>query len=147
MNELTKRAKAIQALASSQLYADTAPLYTDVEEWKEIQLQLATELAELEKLHGNTPEEEGEIVLAILMGYCIAVRNGKKVMQALQRAGQVIHQLDDELLKCKLAVHCYMEVPDEELQNMTSSLIEKLRQQGKENEIQPLESLMEQFIK
>lgn len=145
MNELTKRAKAIQALASSQLYADTAPLYTDVEEWKEIQLQLATELAELEKIHGNTPEEEGEIVLAILMGYCIAVRNGKNVTQTLQRAEQVIHRLSDDMLKCKLAVFCYLEVPDEELQDMVASLMEKLRLQGKENEIQPLENLMEAY--
>ena len=39
--------------------------FTDVEQWKQMQLHLASTLAELEPVQGDTPEEEGELVLAL----------------------------------------------------------------------------------
>lgn len=146
MSEAMILAKEVQAFAGKLLHVETPPPLTDIEEWNLMQQHLSIALKELETLHGNTPEEEGEIVLAILMGYCIAVRNGKKVMQALQRAEQVIHQLDDELLKCKLAVHCYVEFPDKKLAAMVLSLLEEVKTQGNSEEIQQVENFFRMIV-
>ena len=141
MNVLS-RAREVQEFAEKQLSPDAACDYTDVEQWKQMQTCLAQTLAELEKAEGSTPEEEGELVLALLMGYCVAVRNGKSVERALQRAERVMPLLTDNLLKCKLAVYCYLEVPDEELAELASVLMAKLKGQGNEEEMERLESLI-----
>ena len=141
MDVLT-RAREVQAFAEKQLSPDVVCDYTDAEQWKQMQTCLAQTLAELEKAEGGTPDEEGELVLALLMGYCVAVRNGRNVERALQRAERVMPLLTDNLLKCKLAVHCYLEVPDEELGEMASALMVTLKQQGKEEEIRQTEHLL-----
>ena len=141
MNVLS-RAREVQMFSARQLSPEAACDYTDVEQWKQMQTCLAQTLAELEKAEGSTPEEEGELVLALLMGFCVAVRNGKSVERALQRAERVMPLLTDELLKCKLAVYCYLEVPDEELAELASALMAKLKGQGNEEEMERLESLI-----
>ena len=128
--------------SAKQLSPDGSCAYTDVEQWKLMQTCLVRELAELERAETRNPEEEGELVLALLMGYCVAVRNGTAVQRALERAERVMPLLDDGLLKCRLAVHCCLEVPDEELMEETRTLLEKLKRQGKYKEIEALEKLI-----
>ena len=141
MNVLTL-AREVQSFSAQQLSPDGGCDYTDVEQWKVMQTCLVRELAELERTETRSPEEEGELVLALLMGYCVAVRNGTAVQRALERAERVMPLLDDGLLKCRLAVHCCLEVPDEELMEETRALLEKLKRQGKYKEIEALEKLM-----
>ena len=86
MCDAVSRAREVQAFVSNQLYAEVPPEFTDVEEWKDIQSHLVLALKELEALEGKSPEEEGELVLAILMGNCVAVRNAQSVSRALVRA-------------------------------------------------------------
>lgn len=116
--------------------------FTDVEQWKQMQLHLASTLAELERVQGDTPEEEGELVLALLMGYCVSVRNGAQVSRALERAERVLPRISDPLLKCKLAAYCYVEVPDEELLVMARSLLLELKQQGRGDEVLQVEEMI-----
>ena len=141
MNVLTL-AREVQSFSARQLSPDGSCDYTDVEQWKVMQTCLVRELAELEGAETRNPEEEGELVLALLMGYCVAVRNGTAVQRALERAERVMPLLDDGLLKCRLAVHCCLEVPDEELLEETRTLLEKLKRQGKYKEIEALDKLM-----
>ena len=141
MNVLTL-AREVQFFSAKQLSPDGECDYTDVEQWKVMQTCLVRELAELERAETRNPEEEGELVLALLMGYCVAVRNGTAVQRALERAERVMPLLDDGLLKCRLAVHCCLEVPDEDLLEETRALLEKLKRQGKYKEIEALEKLM-----
>ena len=141
MNVLTL-AREVQSFSAKQLSPDAVCDYTDVEQWKVMQTCLVRELAELERAETRNPEEEGELVLALLMGYCVAVRNGTAVQRALERAERVMPLLDDGLLKCRLAVHCCLEVPDEELMEETRALLGKLKRQGKYKEIEALEKLI-----
>ena len=139
MSEAIKLAKEVQAFAGKQLYVDTVPEFTDVEEWNLMQTHLVRALAMLERMNGNTPEEEGELALAILMGYCVAVRNVQNVQTALKRARRVMPALTDEVLKCKLAVYCYVEFPDEKLAEQVRTLLAELKRQGREEEIRQTE--------
>ena len=140
MSEAMKLAKEVQAFAGKQLYVDTLPAYTDVAEWNLVQQQLVQALAELNGMKGSHPDEEGELVLAILMGYGLAVRNARNVQQALQRAERVMPCLTDAVLKCKLAVHCYVEFPDEELATMVQALLHEVKGQGRSKEVQQVEN-------
>ena len=143
MSIMMERAREVQVFAGKQLSPDAVCDYTDVEQWKLVQTYLSQVLAELEKAEGGSPEEEGELVLAILMGYCVTVRNGRNVQRALQRAERVLPHLTDAVLKCKLAVYCYLEIPDEELRKMIGCWMEELKSQGKGNEVRQLEVLMD----
>lgn len=136
--KVMNRAREVQAFAGNQLYAEVAPAFTDVEEWKLVQSQLGGALKELEKLEGTTPEEEGELLLALLMGYCVTVRNGSQIDRVLERAERVMPRLTDKVLKCKLAAFCYQEVPDEELQELTCSLLRELERDGRGDEVRHL---------
>ena len=116
--------------------------FTDVEQWKLMQLHLASTLAELEAVQGDTPEVEGELVLALLMGYGVSVRNGAQVSRALERAERVLPRISDPVLKCKLAAYCYVEVPDEELLDIARSLLLELKQQGRGDEVLQVEEMI-----
>ena len=139
MSEVIRFAQEVQAFAAKQLYVEEVPDFADMEEWNQAQLHLVRALAELERLNGTTPEEEGELALAILMGYGVAIRNARNVQLALERAKQVMPRLTDEVLKCKLAVCCYVEIPNEELAEMIKALLVELKRQGKEEEIRQAE--------
>ena len=139
MSELIRFAREVQAFAAKQLYVEEVPDFTDVEEWNQAQLHLVRALAELERMDGTTPEEEGELALAILMGYSVAIRNARNVQLALERAKQVMPRLTDEVLKCKLAVFCYIEIPSAELAELIKALLVELKRQGKEEEIRQAE--------
>ena len=136
------RVREVQELAGRLLCPEEVPVYTDVEEWKDIQSHLVLALKELEALEGKSPEEEGELVLAILMGNCVAVRNAQSVSRALARAEKVLPLLSDTVLKCKLACFCYLEFPDEELLDMVSSLMAEVKSSGRGEEIRQVEKMI-----
>ena len=142
MYDVVVRAREVQAFVTNQLNAEVPPEFTDVEEWKEIQTHLSLALKELEVLSGDTPEEEGEVVLALMMGHCVAVRNAQSVSRALERAERVLPLLSDAVLKCKLACFCYLEFPDEELLQTASSLIADVKRMGRDEEIRHLEKMI-----
>lgn len=139
MSEVVRFAQEVQAFAAKQLYVEEVPDFTDIEEWNQAQLHLVKALSELERLNGSTPEEEGELALAILMGYSVAIRNARNVQLALERAKKVMPRLTDEVLKCKLAVFCYVEIPNEELAELIKALLVEVKRQGKEEEIRQAE--------
>ena len=141
-NSTTLQAKEIQQLAGRFLYEEAAKPYTDVEEWKEVQGHLATCIEDLLKQEGGTPEEEGEIVLAVLMGYAIAVRKRKNIAVAMERANRVLPLLQDAVLKCRLAIFCYGECYDEELANLAHRLIEEQKVKGDSQAAMGLEELL-----
>ena len=129
---LMVRARELQDLAGGLLYAEGPPAFADAEEWMRVQRQLDDAMLVLEGLKGETPDEEGEMVLAILMGCSVTVRNATRVAKALERAEQVLPMLTDEGLKGRLAMLCYQECPDEELLALTEQLIEKQKTGGSE---------------
>ena len=141
-NSTILQAKEIQQLAGRFLYEEAAKPYTDVEEWKEVQGHLATCIELLLKQEGSTPEEEGEIVLAVLMGYAIAVRKRKNIAVAMERANRVLPILQDPVLKCRLAIFCYGECYDEELANLAHRLIEEQKVMGDSQAAMGLEELL-----
>ena len=141
-NSKNLQAKEIQQLAGRFLYEEAAKPYTDVEEWKEVQGHLATCIETLLKQEGGTPEEEGEIVLAVLMGYAIAVRKRKNIAVAMERANRVLPILQDPVLKCRLAIFCYGECYDEELANLAHRLIEEQKVKGDSQAATGLEELL-----
>lgn len=141
-NSTILQAKEIQLLAGKFLYEEAANPYTDVEEWKEVQEHLNTCIETLLKQEGSTPEEEGEIVLAVLMGYSVAVRKRKNIAIAMERANQVLPLLQDAVLKCRLAIFCYGECYDDKLANMAHLLIEEQKVLGDKQMAEGLEDLL-----
>ena len=141
-NSIYQQAKEIQQLAGKFLCEEGVNLYTDIEEWKEVQMHLDTCAEELLKQEGATPDEEGEILLAVLMGYTVAVRKRKNIAVAMERANRVLKGIQDPLLKCKLAVLCYGECFDEELAAMAHQLIEEQKQAGNEVAVSATEVLL-----
>ena len=141
-NSIYQQAKEIQQLAGKFLCEEVGTPYTDIEEWKEVQKHLATCIEEVLKKEGSTPEEEGEILLAVLMGYTVAVRKRKNIAVAMERANRVLKGIQDPLLKCKLAVLCYGECFDEELAAMAHQLIEEQKLAGNEGAVSATEVLL-----
>lgn len=141
-NSIYQQAKEIQQLAGRFLCEEGGKPYTDIEEWKEVQMHLATCAEELLKQEGATPDEEGEILLAVLMGYTVAVRKRKNIAVAMERANRVLKGIQDPLLKCKLAVLCYGECFDEELAAMAHQLIEEQKLAGNEKAVYETEVLL-----
>lgn len=134
-------AKCVQHRVGKYLMGDAT--FADVEEWKELQQELAAGLKALNEWKGATPDEEAERLLAILMGYCVAVRDSRCVERVLQQAEQVLPKVQDLVLKCYLAVFCYLECPDEELGKVVSEEIMMLKESGRMEEVGFLERLLE----
>ena len=65
---MKNKAREIQRIVAQHLCKGEQRVYTDVEEWREIQTFLARSISELMKYTGNCPNEEGERILAVLMG-------------------------------------------------------------------------------
>lgn len=135
-------AKEVQYYASLYLNLMSPPVFTDVEDWHELQTKLTNGIKKLDEWEGRTPDEEAERVLAILMGYCVAVRDNKRIQRALAGAERVLPRIQDLVLKCYLAVFCYMECPDEELGEVIRKLMEQLKRTDRADEVEPVERLM-----
>ena len=70
-----QEAQKVQWTVEHFLQKKETGLFTDMEEWERTQFYLNEAIEKLLLTHGKTPEEEAEIVLAILMGYRITIRN------------------------------------------------------------------------
>ena len=141
MNYRVSRAWEVQAFAEQQLNPEVS-LSSDLEQWNLAQSLLSAAIRELESMVARTPEEEGELVLAILMAYGVTVRNGRELSAALERAMRVIPLLENPVLKCKLAAYCYLEIPDEELLEMVRSLVEELKEAGRGGEVLQIKQMI-----
>ena len=129
----------IQEIAERYLQRGSEVLYTDAMEWTETQQQLAQGIASLLSQEGGTPNEEGERLLAILMGYTIAVRNGRNIHTALEQAERVLPLITDRVLQCRLAVFCYGECFDEVLGADIKRMIDEIKVSGLQKEAESLE--------
>ena len=136
-------AKELQHLAGCLLDEQVDMHYTDIEEWKEVQARLRRGIDHLVKQQGATPDEEAERLLAILMGCCVAVRDSRCVERVLQQAEQVLPKVQNLVLKCYLAVFCYLECRDEELGKVVSEEVMMLKESGRMEEVRLLERLLE----
>lgn len=141
-NSTYTQAKELQQLAGRFLCEEVAIPYTDVEEWMEVQEHLTTCIEGLLTQEGNTPDEEGEIVLAVLMGYAIAVRKRRNIARAMERANRVLSEIRNPVLRCRLAIFCYGECYDEDLGNLARRLIEEQRTTGNERVVDELEAML-----
>lgn len=139
------QARKLQNLAGRYMYGEEAP-FTDITRWKEMQHRLAGDITDLIKVQGSSPEEEAEVLLAVLMGYCVTIRNDRHVDEALVRAEKVLPNLQDKVLKCHLMVFCYGECPDELLADDIYRLMDELKDEGKEEEIRVVMELMENLV-
>lgn len=138
--------KKVQMLASNFLCEGNTMRYTNVNEWQEMQRELAQCMHVLVRQKGQTTEEEAEIILAILMGYTLAIRNPQHIDMALERAERVLPLLENSVLKCHLAAFCYAESGDEELSDMVYGLLEELKAAGRSEEIGWVEVLLESMM-
>ena len=141
MNYRVSRAWEVQAFAEQQLNPEVS-LSSDLEQWNMAQSLLSAAIRDLEGMVARTPEEEGELVLAILMAYGVTVRNGRELSAALERAMQVIPLLENPVLKCKLAAYCYLEILDEELLELVCSLMEELKEAGRGGEVLQIKQMI-----
>ena len=137
------QAKKVQMLASNFLCEGNTMRFTNVDEWQEMQRELAQCMNVLVRQEGKTIEEEAEIILAILMGYTLAIRNPFHIEMSLKRAERVLPVLGNSVLKCHLAAFCYAESGDEELLDMVYGLMKQLKVEGKGEEIGWVENLLE----
>lgn len=139
---IIQHTQEIQQLASQFLDQKCCKSYTNIEEWKETQKFLTHAIKQLMQQEGSTPEEEGEAVLAILMGYTLTVRNSRNIELVLARAERVWPLITDPILKCKLAIFCYGECYDEELAEEAHRLIGELKRCDRWEEVKRLEELL-----
>ena len=136
-----QEAQKVQWTVEHFLQKKETGLFTDMEEWERTQFYLNEAIEKLLLTHGKTPEEEAEIVLAILMGYRITIRNDHHIRLALQRAESIFPILNDSILKCYLAVFCYGESFDKEKGHLARRMLKELKQYG--TKLEAMEELLE----
>lgn len=78
-------------------------------------------------LHGDTPEEEASLCLALLLGYnatlCDHGDKQQRIQHVLEHSWTVLSNLADSLLKVRLLTYCYSECYEEELADQAHSII------------------------
>lgn len=72
-------------------------------------------VSHLLSLHADTPEEEGELCLTLLVVLQTGIRNHKPLDTVIRRAYDVLPRLTDQRLQCHLMVHLFVETEDETL--------------------------------
>lgn len=142
-NSLYLRAKELQNMAGHFLYEGNDAAFTDIQDWTEMQNRLAQGIEQLVYEKGENPDAEAERILAVLMGYAVAIRNPKHIRQALMEAERVLPKIKDQVLKCHLMVFCYAECFDEELGKEVHRLLDELKGTGFAEEM----TLVEEFLK
>lgn len=82
---------------------------------------------ELFEYKASTPEEEAEICIALLMGYGTTSffneEREQKTQQVLNRSEKVLNELEPGVLKCRLLLGCYKEIPVKELLQEAKEII------------------------
>ncbi|WP_148467882.1 UpxZ family transcription anti-terminator antagonist [Alistipes sp.] len=112
------RTQKLYELAHGLLYPDSgADCYP--EEFRVRHAETLRLADELFALRGATPDEEGRLCLALLMGYMATIYDsGDKAQRraaVLDRIVRVLPELEPSLLKCRLLVYAYGELFDERL--------------------------------
>ena len=136
---ITQYAQKVQVLAGTFLSESFQKKTISIDDWKFIQTDLLQGIDQLLRQEGTSPDEEGEAILAILMGYTVAIRNNRHIDQTLERAERIFHKITKPILKAKLAVFCYGECFDEELAEMAHQLLKELKPT---EEVMQLEALL-----
>lgn len=140
------KTEELQQLAQKSLYLglDGDPIYAEHFSRLNKEIQILSDA--LYSVKGDTPEEEADICLALLMGYNATIYSDKdkeaKKQSILDRAWEVLEQLPPSLLKCQLLTYCYGEVFEEELAQEAHAIIDSW--QGREFSEEELE-VMEQL--
>lgn len=112
------RTQKLYELAHGLLYPDgSADCY--LEEFRARHAETLRLADELFALRGASPDEEGRLCLALLMGYMATIYDsGDKARRraaVLDRIVRVLPELEPSLLKCRLLVYAYGELYDERL--------------------------------
>lgn len=97
---------------------DGSPIYSD--HFARLNREVYEQALDLyNTLEGNTPEEEAELCLSILVALnATFYDNGRKqqyIQRLLDRCLNVLDKLPDSLLKVRLLTYCYSEVYEEKL--------------------------------
>ena len=96
---------------------DGSPIYAN--EFSQLNAEVLRMADELFPVKGKDQEEEAALCVALLMGYNATIYNDgdreDKKQAVLDRAFDVLPELGDSLLKCRLLLYCYGEVYDKEL--------------------------------
>jgi hypothetical protein len=96
---------------------DGSPIYAN--EFSQLNAEVLGMADELFPVKGKDQEEEAALCVALLMGYNATIYNDgdreDKKQAVLDRAFDVLPELGDSLLKCRLLLYCYGEVYDKEL--------------------------------
>ena len=77
------------------------------------------------------------------MGHCVSVGSNRCMGDVLMQAEEVLPEVKDPVLRCHLAVFCYMECPDEELEREVHREMMELKNSGRGEEIWMLEKMLE----
>lgn len=137
------QAKELQMMVGRILHGGCGDEWTDVGEWMDSQTQITDGIDKLIWMQGESHEEEAERILAILMGYTVAVQRGSYIDSILQRAEEVFPYVSDRILKCHLAVFCYGICYDDSLCEEAERLMEEIKRTGRGEEIGMVEELLE----
>lgn len=105
---------------------DGSPIYSD--HFARLNREVYEQALDLyNTLEGNTPEEEAELCLSILVALnATFYDNGRKqqyIQRLLDRCLNVLDKLPDSLLKVRLLTCCYGEVYEEKLAAEAHSII------------------------
>ena len=119
MDDLTSRALELQRMAHELMYLDTngSPIYSD--EFCRLNKEVLTRSDSLFSEQSSDIEEEGNLCLALLMGYNATIYNDgdkeQKKQAVLDRIYPILEQLSASLFKVHLLTYTYGEVYEESL--------------------------------
>ena len=119
MNSLLSRALELQRMAHELMYLDTngSPIYSD--EFCRLNKEVLTRSDSLFSEQSSDIEEEGNLCLALLMGYNATIYNDgdkeQKKQAVLDRIYPILEQLSASLFKVHLLTYTYGEVYEESL--------------------------------
>ena len=128
MNSLLSRALELQRMAHELMYLDTngSPIYSD--EFCRLNKEVLTRSDSLFSEQSSDIEEEGNLCLALLMGYNATIYdNGDKEQKkqvVLDRIYDVLEKLPASLLKVRLLTYCYGEVYEESMVQEPHAIID-----------------------
>lgn len=120
---------ALLRLSHSLLYLgmDGSPVYSDeLARMGGETFRLCNDLYD-RGLHGDTPEEEASLCLALLLGYNATLSDygdkQQRIQRVLEHSWQVLPRINDSLLKVRLLTYCYSECNEEELADQAHAII------------------------
>lgn len=126
MNLQTKIAKLYRtAQELLHLGENGEPIYAD--RFSKLNVDVYRQCEALIAEHGSSVEEEASLCVALLAGYKVTFLNygdkDEKIQSLLDRSWNILDQLSDSWLKCRLLVVCYAEVYDQELAEKAHAII------------------------